>query len=1262
MNFTKKFSFFCSSFFVFLWSLSLFVGSVFASVIPLTPVSFSDCGSDGDSCTSLITGTDLDDISVDDDTNLYTSSVWPDSLFEFGGTAWENDDANPYLMQFNFESGITGYVTKADLVFDGYFNHDQCGIFSECRFKFLSLTGEPTSSQIIYSQDNLVTDDVLRQEISLDSPTDLDDLSVRLLAYGTPDIEEDDPIPSGIRSVIDQVRLDVFVDDINPTLNSDTWKKNGHVISQAGTATDPAYISDLNNITFDLDLSDTGDAISGLDREVFVIYEEHPDNPGTPYWNGQGGLAYCSWNGTENSELLNGEANQVVTDLELSRCHSGILPDGRYVVAQNLYDKAGNLTGGTLLTFVFDGTSPTQPTIVSPENNLFTNVNQITVEWVGGDDQGDVVSGIEGYYIRYEFTPLGGGSITEWNTGLKKVGNPHSHSGIYGHGEGTYVIYVKTTDLAGNESLESEPLTVTYDTTPPIVTLNSPSAGLVKGQVIISGSVSDPHINYYRVIIHNDQGDRVADTGKQFITTNITSATLYNWDTLQAGGDGDYKIILITEDILANRTTLTRDVVVDNTAPSQPTGLQIIDHSGAFLGCGGFTNDRHITIDWDNNPEPDIAYYLLDLKDKDAHKSLTDSIYSAHIRDLDGLYKYKIRAVDNAGNIGQSSDWCEVILDREVPSIPGIPFSLPNPTKSTSQNWLWTASTDAGDAGISGYYQNIIDVLGGSDSGWLPLGDVLGSTTNLTEGEWKLQIKAEDNAGNQGDYAESDSLIVDTTKPVITWVNPSNGDKLKAPVLLQAHTNEPLKNLRFKWKLAGGVWESGHNINLIDTDYSWDFTPTDDGIYTLRAQGRDLALNWNKATDIEVLIDNTRPTGKILTPLDGQFTNQDFTVSGWVSDNLAGIEKVEVRLRNYPGNTFRTPWQSATLDPLNNYSSQINVASIPDDNYEVAVVAYDQVGNNKWLYPRPVITLDTVNPTVQVTSPLDGEVISGTTAVTVDANDSTSGIDRVELSYRAVGDLTGVPLCTLTSSPYTCNWDTTGLPLGNYELMARAHDLAGNFSDSDIVTIGVAAVISNEIGTTPAFGQIYISWFTDRPTTAQVVYDIFPHPIPDPSKLNYGYAYATSIFDLSKTTFHETLLTGLDDMTTYYYRLISAGSPAAVSAEMSNRTFSASGPGSSPSSPAAAAPSAGTVLGAATFTSPSVLGVSTTNVSSPTVVEEEEEEEEVSPTPSPTSQITPSPTSAPQVLGLSTNVSPLYFLIGGLLISLVIAILLFRRQ
>ncbi len=89
---------------------------------------------------------------------------------------------------------------------------------------------------------------------------------------------------------------------------------------------------------------------------------------------------------------------------------------------------------------------------------------------------------------------------------------------------------------------------------------------------------------------------------------------------------------------------------------------------------------------------------------------------------------------------------------------------------------------------------------------------------------------------------------------------------------------------------------------------------------------------------------------------------------------------------------------------------------------------------------------DWTPPTVSVTSP--GATVRGTVTVTATAADDRSGIASVQLQVRAAGASTWSTICTTTSAPYSCSWNTTGLADGAYDLRAIATDKAANSTTS----------------------------------------------------------------------------------------------------------------------------------------------------------------------------------------------------------------------
>ena len=104
-------------------------------------------------------------------------------------------------------------------------------------------------------------------------------------------------------------------------------------------------------------------------------------------------------------------------------------------------------------------------------------------------------------------------------------------------------------------------------------------------------------------------------------------------------------------------------ITVEDLPPSTPTGLHIIGHLGDDLGCGGLTDNRLITVDWDDNLEPDFDHYIYQNREETVIAQPIVSEFSGMIRNANGEYKYRAKAVDRGGNESDWTGWCHVTLE-----------------------------------------------------------------------------------------------------------------------------------------------------------------------------------------------------------------------------------------------------------------------------------------------------------------------------------------------------------------------------------------------------------------------------------------------------------------------------------------------------------------------------------------------------------------------------------------------------------------------
>jgi hypothetical protein len=136
---------------------------------------------------------------------------------------------------------------------------------------------------------------------------------------------------------------------------------------------------------------------------------------------------------------------------------------------------------------------------------------------------------------------------------------------------------------------------------------------------------------------------------------------------------------------------------------------------------------------------------------------------------------------------------------------------------------------------------------------------------------------------------------------------------------------------------------------------------------------------------------------------------------------------------------------------------------------------------------QPPPPADTVPPSVSITAPAGGATVSGTTTVSMTADDNVA-VASVQVKVD------GTTVATDTTAPYSYSWNTTTVTNGSHTLTAVATDTAGNTTTSTAVTV----TVSNTVPT----GQ-----FTATPnpaTTGQAITFTDTHPGNHRRTITYG--------------------------------------------------------------------------------------------------------------------------------------------------------------
>jgi hypothetical protein len=128
-------------------------------------------------------------------------------------------------------------------------------------------------------------------------------------------------------------------------------------------------------------------------------------------------------------------------------------------------------------------------------------------------------------------------------------------------------------------------------------------------------------------------------------------------------------------------------------------------------------------------------------------------------------------------------------------------------------------------------------------------------------------------------------------------------------------------------------------------------------------------------------------------------------------------------------------WRGPTADTCT------SPTRLGDGQHLFQVKARDQAGNEDPTPAQCSFTVDAAPPNVSITSPANGATVKGIVSISASASDA-SGVQRVEFYVR------GQLLCTDSTAPYSCEWDTRPLSVaeGPAEICARALDSCGHAS------------------------------------------------------------------------------------------------------------------------------------------------------------------------------------------------------------------------
>jgi len=376
------------------------------------------------------------------------------------------------------------------------------------------------------------------------------------------------------------------------------------------------------------------------------------------------------------SVVWSGSSASGIADNGTGSVTPSVAANGTYYWRVQAQDAAGNQSAwSTIGEFAFDTTPPSMPTPSAPADGVRLNQPPSLSATYVDPSAGAGESGT----ITYEICPTSSCTTPLVTRTSGSLVSGDSDSWATSLGDGTYYWRVAAQDAAGNGSAWSATRSFTVDQTPP----NAPELAIaprkrVRTSPALTASVSDP----------SDPGDSArifvevcADPGCASVLASgysgtVADGTLAGWQA-PALADGTYYWRAFAEDAVGNQSgwSATRSFLVDDSAPAVPVA------SGASEGA--VVNKIQLAGVFSGSDPGETGTLEFELCTDEACTSVVVGgsagpvasggrvVWTADAAALeDGVYFWRVRAKDAAGNVSPWSPTRSLTLDDTPPGPP----------------------------------------------------------------------------------------------------------------------------------------------------------------------------------------------------------------------------------------------------------------------------------------------------------------------------------------------------------------------------------------------------------------------------------------------------------------------------------------------------------------------------------------------------------------------------------------------------------------
>ena len=735
-----------------------------------------------------------------------------------------------------------------------------------------------------------------------------------------------------------------------------------------------------------------------------------------------------------------------IDNLKFVTCTSPLeidsLKDGTHTLAVLSEDTSTNKDlSPALFRWTVDTTPPT--TII----NSIVDVNQSSVTNGGSTKSTSMTFAFSG-------NDTGGVGIDHFdcsidNSNFVTCSNPVQFNSLK---DGAHILQIRAEDNVRNIDPSSSSFTWNVDTTPPATSINSATDGN-KSAVTNGGTTKSTSMIF---------GFSGTDTGGvghfecSIDNSNFTICTSPIQFTSVNLGDGTHTFRVLSEDNSTNKDpspasfTWTVDTVPPNT-----TLVSAINGNGTALRTGDNTSSNSMTFafsanDTGGNEGKGVGINHFECNIDNSKFVTCTSPFTFPKLLNDGTHTFNVLSIDNSRNKDTSPSSFTWTVDTKPPATSinsatdGNKSAVTNggTTKSTSMTFAFSGN-DTGGVGIDHFECNVDGLT------FVTCTSPFTFPSLSEDGQYTLEIRAQDRVGNKDPSPASFTWTVDTSPPTTTIDSATDGNNR----VITAGGNTSSNSMIFLFSsIDSGVGVDHSECSIDNSKFTvctspLQFTSTNlgDGIHTLKILSDDKVGNKASApSSFNWTVDTAPPTTSIKSATDGNksaVTNAGTTKSTSMTFAFSGNDTGGIGIDHFECGTDNSDFVTCT-------SPFTLPNSLKDGTHTFRVLSEDKVGNRGSSPASFNWTVDTVPPTTSIKSATDGNksaVTNGgntkSTSMTFafSGNDTGGiGIDHFECSI----DNSDFVTCT---SPFTF---PNLLKDGTHTFRVLSEDKVGNRGSS----------------------------------------------------------------------------------------------------------------------------------------------------------------------------------------------------------------------